>query len=212
MSLGNQPPRPRQSVHLLGCCGVPDPAGHSLLLLQRLLNLLHLRTDDRLAVRLPGIFVVVILVVRLGLVEFFQRHDLRDDRRLEVRLRLQLGFLGGQLLRLAAVKNDRAVLRAAVRALAVQRGGIVGVPEIAQQFLVGNFLRVKLDLDDLGVAGVAAANLMVGRIFGVPAGVAAGDGEDAGQPLKDRFRTPEAAATHRGKFRVVRFHSLRRGD
>jgi hypothetical protein len=55
-----------------------------------------------------------------------------------------------------------------VRALAVQGGRVVRLPEDFEQLVVGDFRGVKFDFRDLGVAGRLGADLLVGRIFGVP--------------------------------------------
>ena len=58
-----------------------------------LLELLNLGTNHRAAVTLFRIRAVVILVVALGIVEFFQRHDLGDDFIREIFMRDGFGFL-----------------------------------------------------------------------------------------------------------------------
>ena len=68
----------------------------------------------------------------------------------------------------SAVKDDGTVGRALVRALAVQRGRVVRLPEHVQQVGVGNFCRVKLNLRHLGVAGGLGANLFVSGIWRMP--------------------------------------------
>lgn len=68
-------------------------------LFQLLLELLDLGADDRAAVTFTGIRAVVILMIALGLVEFFQRHDLRDDLVGKILLRGSFGFLGDFFLR-----------------------------------------------------------------------------------------------------------------
>jgi len=117
-------------------------------------------------------------------------------------------FFRRQFLRFAVIKDDRAVLCAFIRALAVQRGWVMGLPENIEKFFVGYFRGIKFNLRDLGMAGIAAANLLVSRIRGMAAGKAAGDGFDAGQPLEDGFHAPEAATAKRGEFSFVWVHGV----
>ena len=88
-------------------------------------------------------------------------------------------------------------------ALAVQGGRVMRFPKGLQQLLVGDHFGIVFDLNDLGVAGVAGANFLVGRILFGAAGIAAGDGLDAGEHLKHRFGAPETAAAQRGDFSVI---------
>lgn len=68
-------------------------------LFQLLLELLDLGADDGPTVSFVGIRAVVILVVALSFVEFFQRHDLGDDLVGKVLLRGCFGFLSDFFLR-----------------------------------------------------------------------------------------------------------------
>ena len=67
------------------------------------------------------------------------------------------------------VEDDGTILRAGVVALAVQRGGIVRLPECLDDFLVGGFCGIEFDLDDLCVASVAPADVFVGGVLGLAA-------------------------------------------
>src|SRR6185312_2905635 len=87
---------------------------------------------------------------------------------------------------------------------AVQCRRIVSIPEIIQQFLVRNFLRIEFDLRDLGVAGAAGAHVVVTWVFRVPAGEAARDVHDSRHLLEFGFHAPETAAAERGKFSWTR--------
>ena len=62
------------------------------------------------------------------------------------------------------------------------------------------------DLHDLGVAGAPAADLLVGRVRDLAAGVARDHALDALQVLVDRLQAPEAAAAQR---RRLVFHARR---
>lgn len=72
------------------------------------------------------------------------------------------GFFGGFLLRIIRVKDRRPVLAADIRPLAVERGRIVALPENPEQFFITDLFRSKTDLDSFGVAGPAAADIVVG--------------------------------------------------
>src|SRR3546814_9927873 len=65
---------------------------------------------------------------------------------------------------------------------------------------IGNDRRVKADADRLGMAGVAAAHLLVGRIRGVTSDIAALDPLDAFERLEHGFGAPEAASGENGGF------------
>ena len=97
-------------------------------------------------------------------------------------------------------EDDRAVLRAGVGTLAVEGGRVVGVPKKVDDFLVGNFRRVVGDLHDFGVSGSAGADLLVGRVFGLSAGVAGDNGDDAGEAFVNGFDAPEASSAEGGCF------------
>jgi hypothetical protein len=170
-----------------------------------LLQLVQLGGDDHLAVGRARMVVKILLVIILRLVKFCERHDLSDDQVLEVLLRFGLGFLGHQLLHFVAIKDDGAIGRAHVRALAVQRGRVVCLPENVQELCIGNLRRIEFNLRHFGMAGGFGANLFVGGIGRAAAGKTAGDGNDTGQPLEDGFHAPEAAATEVGDFNFVGF-------
>ena len=173
-----------------------------------LFQLLQFGCDDHPAVGRTGIIIVIFLMIIPGFVKFRKRHNFGDDGVIEVFLRRGPLFFRRQFLRFAVIKDEGAVLRALVRALAIERGWIMRLPENVEQLLVGDSGRVKFDLGHLGVAGGAGAYLFVGRAGGVAAGKAAGDGFDAGQPLEDGFHAPEAAAAKRGGFSFVCVHGI----
>ena len=107
----------------------------------------------------------IALVVLFGAPEGLRRLDFCDDA-----LGLEAAF-GGELLDLGAglrlllrrVEEDgRAVLRAPVRALAVEGGGIVQGEEGVEQLLVADLGGVEFQLDHFGVAGLVGADVPVG--------------------------------------------------
>lgn len=132
-------------------------------------------------------------MVVLRRVEGFCREDFRGDGGLEVRLGGLLARFDDDPLLVVVVEDRAAVLRAHVVALAVGRRGVVHLPEGREEVVQGGFRHVEDEAADLDVAGVAVANLLVGRVDHVATLVATGDAQDAGELLEDRFRTPEAA-------------------
>ena len=101
-------------------------------------------------------------------------------------------------------EDRRAVLRAHVVALPVRRGGIVHLPELFEDLFKRHFLGVENDPGDLRVAGVALANLLVGRVDGRASHVAAGDAQHAGNLLENGLGAPEATGGEVDDFRPGR--------
>ena len=98
-------------------------------------------------------------------------------------------------LLLAARREDRrAILGADVIALAVELGRIVGGEEDVEQLVIGDRVGIEGDPDRLGMAGVAAADLPVGRVGDMAADIAALDLRDADHVLEHRLGAPEAPA------------------
>src|SRR5277367_821664 len=91
-------------------------------------------------------------------------------------------------------EDRRAVLAANIPALAVGCGGVVHTPEGLEQLLVAHLPWVEPHLDGLGVAGVAAADLLVAWVDTIAARVAdcgfepGGDGAGRGLHGPERFR------------------------
>jgi len=136
-------------------------------------------------------------MVFLGAVEGRRRLDGGDDRPAEALRRCERGD-GGLCLRLLLARVDedhRTVLGAEVRSLAVEGGGIMVGEEDFEQPPIGDALRVEGDLHHLGMAGVAAAHIMVARLGEGAAGVADGGVAHPGQGAEDRLDAPEAAGT-----------------
>ena len=85
-----------------------------------------------------------------------------------------------------------------VVALAHALGGVVALPEDAQHLLVARLGRVEHHQHGLGVAGAAAADLLVGGVGREAAGVADGGGPDALGLPELALRAPEAAHAEHG--------------
>ncbi len=84
-------------------------------------------------------------------------------------------FAGGLRFRflLGRMEEDgAAVLGAYVRALAVQRGRVVIVPEDFQQVVVADHRGIERYFDYFGVAGAVGADVFVRRVVEFAAGVA----------------------------------------
>jgi hypothetical protein len=102
----------------------------------------------------PGVMsgLQVLLVVVLGIPPLAGGQDFRDNLALPPFLVDELGYLLGRLLLLGVVVEDAgAVLRASVRALAVQRRGVVHAVEEFQEFLVCDLRWVVSYLESFGV-------------------------------------------------------------
>ena len=159
--------------------------------------------------------VQVLLVVVLGQEVLRRRLDVGRDRREAGLLQLgvvdSLAHLSGLLLRLARGVDHRAVLRADVVALAHALGGIVRLPEDAQQIVVADLAGVEDDLHDFGVASLRGADLLVARVRRVAAGVADRGGVDPWQLPEDLLSAPEAAQAEDRRLQAGREWPLQRG-
>src|SRR5438067_12837607 len=117
----------------------------------------------------------ILLVVILGEIELRRVADFGGDGAeaggAELLLKaLARGFGGTALLRRVGI-DRRAVLRADIVALAHALGRVVAFPEQFQQRLIARHLRVVDDQHRLGVAGLAAAHLLIGRVRRMAAGI-----------------------------------------
>src|SRR5882672_1533224 len=142
------------------------------------------------------ILLVVVLVVFLGRVELCRCDDLGDDR-LRERLRFlecRPGRFGSAPLRVVVDEDRGSVLRADVAELPVFHGRINRVPEVLQQALVRDALRIELDLYRLSVASKAGGNVVIGRIDRFAAGIARGRGDHAVDLVEVRLDAPETSA------------------
>src|SRR5215211_271867 len=146
------------------------------------------------AVRVLG---QVLLVVGLGVVERAGGGDLGRDHAVTGRAQRRLVAVPRRLdrgaLLVRAVVDGGAVLRADVIALAHALGRVVSLPERAQDLVVRDLRRVEHDEHDLGVAGRAAADLLVRRVRRVAARVAHRGRVDAVELPEQALSAPEAA-------------------
>src|ERR1051325_1029558 len=135
----------------------------------------------------------ILLMVLFRAPEFAGRDDLRHDRLRKPSLsRLARRTRFHQLLRLV-VKDRRTVLRAHVRTLPVERGGIVIIPEYLQQVMVAENLRIIRDFNHFRVTSSIGADVLIGRIFGASTHVADLSGFHPGQTSKGSFHAPKTA-------------------
>jgi hypothetical protein len=143
----------------------------------------------------------VVLVIALGVEEFGERHDLRRDRRGEDLRVVELTDVarGDVALRVVGVKNRRTILAAAVVALAIDLGRIVGDgEEHLEQLTVTDASRIEADRHRFRMIGRAAADAFVVRTRRIAAAVAGGDFEHTVEFAEHRFHAPEAAAREHG--------------
>src|SRR3984885_412695 len=149
----------------------------------------------------------VLLVIVLGVVERRRLADFGGDlavARLIQRLlignprllrSLQLAIVGGV--------DCGAVLSPDVVALAHPLGGIVRLPEHAQQLLITDALWVEDHLDRFRMAGGSGADLLIARIFRAAAGVADRGRIHPRQLPEGLLGAPEATHREQGAFQAV---------
>ena len=121
----------------------------------------------------------------LGLVQFF------DERR---------GFVP---LLIIGVENRRAVLRTDIVALAIQCRRVMSGEENRHQIAERDLRRIEFNFNHFGMAGVAHADLLVGGILDLAAGVARDDRMNAAQPVEHRVRAPETTAAENRDLIIV---------
>ena len=138
-------------------------------------------------------------MIDLGGVEFVERHYLGyDGAAVFARCVFVLNGLvdGGFLLR-GAVKSDGTVLRPYVRPLPVERTAVVTNEKGVDKRIERDYGWVIVNLKRFGVAGLAAAYLLVSWVFEVTTGIARYDFAHPAQGFKLSFGTPETAPRQR---------------
>lgn len=165
-------------------------------------ELIDLGANYGAAVGLIGIIEKVILVVTFGRIELVERHNLGDDRATVATVGLQFGdYLVGDALLLRRVKEDcRAVLRANIGALPVERGWIVGGEKDLQNLAEADLIWIECDLNNFGMAGASRANRFIAWVCNRAAGIPGNDIRDAPNVVVDCLGTPETATAKRGNF------------
>src|SRR6266511_985040 len=161
-----------------------------------LADLPHLRRRIEEDVGAERIALGVVLVIGLGRVEAVEPHDLGHDRAVEDVRGIDLldVRLSDAALLVVGGEDDRPILPAAIRALAIARRRVVcDREEDLEQLTIADLGAIESDLDRFGVIRRAARNgLVVGRALG-SAGVAADDRPDAVELPVDSFDAPEAS-------------------
>ena len=87
-----------------------------------------------------------------------------------------------------------------VVALTVELGRVMEGEEYLQQLAIAELVSVEGNADRLGMAGIAAADLLVGRIDGLPAGIAAFDRLHSDDIEEHRLGAPETSACEHRHF------------
>src|SRR3977135_4454921 len=99
------------------------------------------------------------------------------------------------------IKNNGPVLVPDVGTLPIQSGRIVIRPENLEQMIVADNSWIELDLHHFRVAGGVAANIFVGRILGLAAGITDGCIGHTGDGAEGRFNPPKTSGTECRFFR-----------
>src|SRR5579862_3990090 len=113
------------------------------------------------------------------------------------------GYLLDRLLRLlfllgVAIKDDRPIIRALIRSLAIKSGWVPYGQEHPQELAVGNDFGIVGDIDRFRVARAARLDIIIAWVWLSAAGVARVDLLHATKLLKDRFHAPEASGCECG--------------
>jgi hypothetical protein len=165
----------------------------------KMLNLGSIVEED---VGLHGMQFGVILMISLRRIKPLQRHDLSHDLRGKDASGIELSNvgLGDVFLFIVRVEDDGSVLRALVRALAVELGRIQrNREEDAKQLPISDLGRIVDDLDRLGVAGFAGADGLVFGGLGRAARVAGGRADHPLYVLEHGLDAPEASSGNDGR-------------
>ncbi len=180
--------------------------------LELLIEFLDLGSDDELAIALPRVVIKVVLMVLFGRVKVLERGDFRHDGpRKDLRgVELLLVLFGGLSLLIGVIKDGRAVLRAHIVALLIERRGIVSLPEHFQKVLKRNLGWIVSDLNDFRMAGAASANVLITGVLDRAAAIARNDRLHPLEPLEDGFAAPEATFTERGGGQLLGTCAFRR--
>ena len=120
--------------------------------------------------RLAALFQIA-LVIFFRAPELWSGLDLRHDQSIKSAAfaDLLLRLFGRGFLFRRMIKNHRAILRAHIGTLSIQRRRIVVRPENVEDLIVSYFRRIEFHLNNLGVAGLVTADIFVARIFFIPA-------------------------------------------
>src|SRR5262249_40373310 len=107
--------------------------------------------------------------------------------------------------------DRRTILRADVIALTHALRRVVTFPKRLQEAIVGNLRRIEHDEHHFGVAGAAGADLFIGWIRGMAAGIANGRDKYAVAEFPElAFRAPETAQPEHHLLEPRRIRRLQR--
>ena len=135
----------------------------------------------------------VVLVIVLGARIVLLRQHLRHHAPAVQRVDLSEHLARHRFLGRGVEIDPRAVLRAGVVALPVQRRRVVDDEEDLEDLAQRDRLRIEADPHHLVVAGIAPADLFVARVQCLAVAVAGLDRAHALHPLVHRLGAPEAA-------------------
>jgi len=144
-----------------------------------------------------GVFFHVILMVFLGIVKSVRGFDFgrcfffEDAGPVEFRLR----FLGCFSLLIGMIEYHGTVLRADIRTLPVDLGRIMQPPEIPEQLLVGDFIRIIFNLHRFRMARRARTYHLIRRIFQMTASVTDLRCDNSPDLREDMLHSPEASGS-----------------
>src|SRR4030042_476326 len=170
-------------------------------------DLLELRIDDGVALRLCAVGLVVFLVVVLRGPEPIQRlHGGHDGRAVLTRTVEPFDELTcGIPLSVIGIEDHRTILRTDVVALPIGRRRVVRREEHVQQIVIPDLRGIELESDDLHMPGRPTGNLLIGRMLDVSPGVARLDVEHAPETAEHRLGAPEAPTSeYRGLRHIAR--------
>ena len=139
----------------------------------------------------------VVLMIFFSVPERWSGFDLRHDWAIEPAALRQFFFrsVGGGLLFRGMIKNYRSILRSNIRALPVQRRGVMVRPENIQKVVIADLRRIELHFHDLGVSGFVGANILIRRIMLCSPRIPDAGGQNTFYVAECLFHSPETTRT-----------------
>src|SRR5688572_20805677 len=112
-------------------------------------------------------------MIVLGRIERGGRNKLRHDGLVEFPGRRQLlfGRLGDFLLLFIVIENGGPILTPTVGKLSIGLRRVYISPEDLDELLIANLVRIKNNLDGLGVSGFSRGDVFISRVWSLTAGV-----------------------------------------
>lgn len=151
------------------------------------------------------------LMIVFGWIKGTSWRNLRNNRFLPLVLGFGFGGQSRRLLRFVLVEDGAAIAIANIGALAIELGWVMQSKEVSQKSLVADLFGVKGDLDGFGMAGGVGADLFVGGVLGVSAGIASCGFSNTGDLVKIVLNSPKAAGRKNCLFHVSQY-SLKRNQ